>query len=76
MEKLYDILFHIRPDADFKESNDFIGDGYLDSFDIVNLVCELNEAFQIDINGMDIILDHFITIETISDLVVKSGGSL
>ena len=34
MEQIYKILEEIRPEFDFKESNDYIEDGLLDSFDI------------------------------------------
>ncbi len=47
METIYKILEEIRPEFDFKESEDFIEDGYLDSFDIVAVVSELETAFGI-----------------------------
>lgn len=76
METLYRILYDVRPDGEFKNSRDFIKDGYLDSFDIINLVCELNQTYNIDIDGMDIIIDNFCTIDGICNLILKSGGKI
>lgn len=46
-EKVLSILKEIRPEFDFEESDNFVEDGYLDSFDIVTLVSELETAFEI-----------------------------
>lgn len=48
-EKIRDILYSIRPDADFEHSSNFWEDGYLDSLDIMDLIDELEKAYQIDI---------------------------
>lgn len=76
MERIKSILQDIRPDFDFAESSNFIEDGMLDSFDIVSLVSELEAAFDIVIDGLDIIPENFINIEKIGQLVEKSGGKL
>ena len=39
-EKILKILSEIRPEFDFKTSQDFFEDGMLDSFDLVTLVSE------------------------------------
>lgn len=76
METIKSILQDIRPDFDFSESSNFIEDGMLDSFDIVSLVSELEAAFDIVIDGLDIVPENFIRIEKIGKLVMKSGGQL
>lgn len=48
-EKIKDILYSIRPDADFEHSNNFWEDGYLDSLDIMDLIDELEKTYQVDI---------------------------
>ena len=76
METIKKILAEIRPEYDFENSTDFIEDGYLDSFDLVTLVSELDEIFGISIDGLDIIPENFMSVETIVDVVKKNGGSL
>ena len=42
-EKIYAILTDIRPEFDFTESDNFVEDGFLDYFDVVTLVSEIEE---------------------------------
>ena len=75
METIYKILEEIRPEFDFKESKDFIEDGYLDSFDIVAVVSELETAFGILIDGLDVIPENFVNVEAICNVVKKMAES-
>lgn len=68
---ILDILIGLKDDADFENSEDFIEDGLLDSFDLVNLVAELETEFDIEIKGSDIIPENFVSIKKISELVEK-----
>lgn len=70
-EEILEILQSIREDADFEHSTDFIEDGFLDSFEIVNLVSELEDAFLIEIRGTDIVPENFTSLDTISALIDK-----
>lgn len=65
------ILQNMKDDVDFEGSKDYIGDGLLDSFDIVTLVGELEEAFDIEISGRDIVPENFVSLESIEELVKK-----
>lgn len=76
METIKKILADIRPEFYFESSMDFIEDGYLDSFDLVTLVAELDETYGISIDGLDIIPENFMSVETIAEVVKKNGGSL
>lgn len=76
MEKIMEILQGIRPEFDFNTSEDFIEDGYLDSFDLVSLVSELDETFDISIDGLDIIPENFKSLDTITNVVKKNGGNV
>ncbi len=76
MERIYKILEEIRPEFDFRESEDFIEDGYLDSFDIVSVVSEIEASFGILIDGLDIIPENFQNISAICEVVRKNGGEI
>jgi hypothetical protein len=75
-EKILEMLKDIRPEYDFTASTDFIGDGLLDSFDMVTFVSELEDAFGIVIDGLDIVPENFATVETILATVRKNGGNV
>ena len=76
MDKIREILIDTRPEYDFLEEVDFIESGMLDSFDVLTLVTELEEKFNIRINGSDILPENFCSIKAIENLIVKSGGAI
>lgn len=73
-KKVLEILNSIRPEYNFEESSDFIEDGLLDSFDMVTLVSELEESFNIVIDGLDIVPENFNTVQSIVSVIKKNGG--
>ena len=54
MDELLELLEDIKPTVDFRTCTGLIDDGYLDSFDILSIVSELNDAFGIEISPVDI----------------------
>ena len=68
MEKLIEILRGIRPDIDI-ESTTLVDDGVLDSFDIVTLVSELIDGFDIELSVEDILPENFNSVEAIYKLI-------
>lgn len=71
-EKIKNILQGLRPEFDFNTDADFIAEGMIDSFDMVNLVSELEENFDIIIDGIDILPENFSSLDAIEALVNKS----
>lgn len=72
-KKIIEILTDLRPEFDFTEEGvNFIEDGMLDSFDVVSLVDELEEQFDVKINGVDVIAANFSSVASIEDLLKKS----
>lgn len=69
MEEMLKILEDIRPDVDFKAEKKLIDAGVLDSFDIIAIVSEFNEAFDIQIDAADLEPENFNTIEAMWDLI-------
>ena len=74
MEELLRILSEIRPDVDFDKETKLIDGEILDSFDIIAIVGELNEAFDIDIDVEDLEPENFNSAVAIWDLVQKLRG--
>ncbi len=71
MEQLLEILQELRPDVDFEKETNLVTGGLLDSFAIVNLVMELNNAFDIEITASDLIFDNFDSVGAIWALVER-----
>ena len=72
-KKIISILSELRPEFDFNEPLNFIEEGMLDSFDIINLVTTLDSEFGISIDGMDVLPDNFSSVERIEALLKKNG---
>lgn len=73
-QKIIKILTDLRPEFDFSQPVNFIEEGMLDSFDIVNLVSELDSTFGISIDGVDILPENFSSVEAIKNLLLKNGA--
>ncbi len=72
MEKLYKILEGVRSDVDFRNGTEkLIDDGILDSFDIIAIIGELNEAFEVEISVEELLPENFNTPEAMMDLIQK-----
>lgn len=69
MKKLLEILSDLRPDLDFSTEIHLIGDGILDSFDILSLVEEINGQFEVEIKQQYLIAENFDSVEAIWNLI-------
>ena len=69
MESLLKILAEIRPDVDFEDNKELVDSGELDSFDIVTLVGELCDAYDIENSADEIVPENFNSVEAIMALV-------
>ena len=73
-DQIYALLHELRPEFEFSESDDFVMDGLLDSFDIISLCNMLEEKYAIKVDGLDIVPENFASVDSIISLVKKSGG--
>ena len=69
METLLEILKSIRPDVDFENETALIDDGILDSFDVVSIISELDDAFGVQIRITELDPDNFNSAEAIWKLI-------
>ena len=71
MDELLKLLSEICPKVDFVKEKKLIDDGILDSFDIISIVNELNEHYDIEIDVDDLEPDNFNTVEAMLELIEK-----
>lgn len=71
--RILEMLSEIKPEQNFAESDNYVEDGILDSFDIIELITMLEDEFDISIDGIDILPEFFSNVEQIEKLVKKSG---
>ncbi len=68
-DTLMEILTQLRPDVDFEKETKLITDGILESFDIVSLVSELTDEFDITIRPKDLVPENFNNVDAMLALI-------
>lgn len=71
MEQLMEILNDIQPDVDYENCTTLIDDELLDSFAILSIVSELEEAFDIEITPVDIVPENFNSAKSLWEMVKR-----
>lgn len=71
MDEILEILEGLHPEVDFETCTTLIDDKIIDSFDIVTLISDLSEEFDITIPVEEIIPENFNSAKSIYALVEK-----
>lgn len=71
MDELLMILSDLHPDVDFETEENLIDDMILDSFDIVSLITEINDKFDVTITAKDIIPENFNSAQALYELIQR-----
>ena len=70
-KQIIEILSEICPGVDFETKTALIDDGLIDSLDIVAVVTELMEAFDVELGVDDLTPENFNSVEAIEDLIER-----
>lgn len=69
MEELLEILRDLHPEVDFDTCETLIDDKILDSFDIVSIIAEVNDQFDVTISAEKIVPENFNSAKAIYALI-------
>lgn len=69
MEVLLEILSELHPEVDFETCDTLIDDKILDSFDIVSIIAEINEQYDVTISAEKITPENFNSAEALYALI-------
>lgn len=72
MEELLEILSEVKPGVDFKNEKALIDDGILDSLDIISIISEIADEYDVRISPEDILPENFNSAEAIMELIKES----
>ena len=71
MEELLSILEDLHPDIDFETCDTLIDDGIIDSFDIVSIIAEINDQFDVVIPAEEIVPENFNSARALYELIER-----
>ncbi len=71
-DKVMEILKDIREDIDFENCGALIDDGILGSLDIVAIVGEFNDEFDVEISVEDLLPENFNSVDAMVELISKA----
>jgi acyl carrier protein len=71
MTELLEILENLHPEVDFETCTTLIDDKILDSFDIITIISEINEEFDVVIPAEEIIPENFNSAQALHELVTR-----
>lgn len=71
MKDLIDILKELHPEVDFETEDQLIDGKIFDSFDIVTLVAEINNEFDVSVPAEELIPENFNSAKAIRALIEK-----
>ena len=67
-----EILHDIREDIDFENETALIDDDLLESLDIVAIVGEFNEEFDVEISVEDLLPENFNSVDAMVELIIRA----
>lgn len=71
MEELLEILQELHPEVDFEKEEHLIDDKVLDSFDIITIISEIADAFDVTISAEHILPQNFNSAQALYELIEK-----
>lgn len=71
MEKLMEILREINDTIDFEKETALIDGRILDSFGMITLVSELEDAFDVQIGASEMVPENFNSVQAMWEMVTR-----
>ena len=71
MDTLLEILTNLHPEVDFETSTDLVDGKIIDSFDIVSIISEINDEYDVVIPAEEIVPDNFNSAQALYELIVR-----
>jgi len=71
METVLEILRGLHPEIDFESCDSLVDDKIIDSFDIVSIISDLNDEFDITIPAEEIVPENFNSAKAIYAMVER-----
>ena len=70
-DEILELLQELHEDIDFEAETKMVDDKVLDSFDLVSLVTELGDAFDVEITARDFIAENFNSVDAMVKMITR-----
>ena len=71
MNELMEILEGMRPDIDFANETKLVTDRLLESFDIISLVTEIVQTFDVKVKPANLVPENFDSVEAMWEMIER-----
>lgn len=71
MKELFAILNRVKAGVDYEKEERLVSHGLLDSLDVMTIVTEICDEFDVDILPTDIVPENFESAQTMWDLIIR-----
>ena len=71
MEELLELLQDVRDDIDFEKEDNLIDDKVLTSFDIIQIIAAIDDAFDVSIPATQIVPANFNSMQAMYDMIQR-----
>lgn len=71
MDDLLEILSDLHPEVDFDREEHLIDNGVLDSFDIITIISEIADAFDVVVPAKDIVPKNFNSAKALYAMITR-----
>lgn len=70
-ERILNILQELHEDVDFDKEKSLVSNKVLDSFDLISLVTELSDEFDVEITAGDFIEENFNSLDSLTSMIIR-----
>ena len=71
MEELLEILEDLHPEVDFDTETGLIDKAILDSFDIITIISEIADTFDVVVPAKELIPENFNSAQALWDMITR-----
>ena len=71
MDRLIEILGDIQPDVDYENCTNLIDGHFLSSLDIISLIAELEDEYDITVPAVEIVPANFNSVEAMRKMIER-----
>ena len=71
MQELLELLKEVLPNVDWEAEKSLVDDGVLDSIDIITIISEINEAYDVVIPAEEIVPENFNSAQALYSLIER-----